>query len=144
MEFGVRKNQMVEMRDSVHLATDSYLVAGDEPRPTLLIRTPYDKDLVITSSDVAKYLDAGYAVVTQDVRGRFRSEGTFEPFHHEASDGADTIDWLVTQDFCDGSVCMAGGSYVGATQWTAASQGQSSLKAISPSITASSYFEGWT
>ena len=70
----------------------------------------------------ARYMmGRGYHVVVQDVRGKFRSEGETVMFVHEAADGSDTIDWIVEQDWCDGSVAMWGDSYYGFTQFAALS-----------------------
>ena len=92
--FTVETGVMVPMRDGVRLATDVYRPT-EGPMPTLLTRTPYNKDVVAGFSDdldLFRALRAGYAVVAQDVRGRFASEGTFDAYHQEAADGADTID----------------------------------------------------
>ncbi|MFJ9898384.1 CocE/NonD family hydrolase [Streptomyces sp. NPDC091280] len=129
---------MVAMRDGVRLATDLYLPSGhDRPLPAALVRLPYDKNSRYVFMDrIAAYLTArGYAVVVQDVRGKFRSEGETMPFVHEADDGYDTIDWIVRQEWSDGRVGMFGDSYYGATQWAAVSAGHPALKAIAPRLT---------
>ncbi len=113
------------------------------PHPTLLTRTPYDKALRGPAPFVVRAATAGYAVVIQDVRGRFTSEGPFETFVNERQDGYDTLEWLGGQPWCDGNVGMFGGSYVGLTQWQAAMSGHEALKAIVPVVTASDYHDGW-
>src|SRR5690606_24716860 len=67
----------------------------------------------------------------------------FYTFINERQDGYDTIEWLVSQPWCDGNVGMYGGSYVGLTQWQAALSGHPALKAIVPVVTASNYHDGW-
>ncbi|MGI5460143.1 CocE/NonD family hydrolase [Streptomyces sp. CA-249302] len=129
---------MVAMRDGTRLATDVYLPPDRTGRlPTALVRLPYDKNSRYVFMDrIAAYLTArGYAVVVQDVRGKFRSEGETMPFVHEADDGYDTLDWIVRQDWSDGRVGMFGDSYYGATQWAAASAGHPALRAIAPRVT---------
>ncbi|MEV6343804.1 CocE/NonD family hydrolase [Actinoplanes sp. NPDC051851] len=129
---------LVETRDGVRLATDVYLPAdAPGPFPVALTRLPYDKNGRYTFMEqIAAYLTArGYAVVVQDVRGKFRSEGETLPFVHEAADGYDTIDWIVRQEWSDGRVGMFGDSYYGATQWAAVSSGHPALKAITPRVT---------
>lgn len=99
--FTVETGVMVPMRDGVRLATDVYRPT-EGPTPTLLTRTPYNKDVVAGFSDdldLFRALRAGYAVVAQDVRGRFASEGTFDAYHQEAADGADTIAWIAAQPY---------------------------------------------
>jgi putative CocE/NonD family hydrolase len=107
----------VEMRDGTRLATDIYLPADpdtgdpiDEPRPVILDRTPYDR----TGGRLRHgewYASRGYVIAIQDVRGRFDSEGDFYINANEAEDGADTVEWLAEQDFCDGQVATLGTSY---------------------------------
>jgi len=135
---------MVPMRDGVKLATDIYL-PDVLPAPALLARTPYDKGRVEAFSDdldLSRSLRAGYAVIVQDVRGRFASEDVFEPFRHEAEDGADTVAWVAAQEWCDGAVGMFGKSYLGATQWHAAITTPPALRAFAPSMTPSGIYEG--
>ena len=86
----------------------------------------------------------GYAVVIQDVRGRHASGGEWYPYANEAIDGYDTIDWIASQSWSDGTVGMFGISYHGATQWLAATEAHPALKAIVPGVTADSYYDSWT
>ena len=83
-------------------------------------------------------------MLTQDCRGRFASDGVFTCFVDEARDGYDTIEWAARQPWANGKVGTFGASYMGATQWLAATQAPPSLKAMVPSITASDYHDGWT
>jgi putative CocE/NonD family hydrolase len=108
---------MVETRDGVGLATDIYRPADpetrepiDDPRPVILDRTPYDR----TGGRLRHgewYASRGYVVAIQDVRGRFDSEGDFYINKHEAEDGADTVEYLADQPYCDGQVVTLGTSY---------------------------------
>jgi uncharacterized protein len=127
---------MVRMRDGVRLATDVYL-AGDEAAETVLVRLPYDKvgDYTFIPLIARYFVDHGYHVVAQDVRGKFRSEGESLIFVNEAADGFDTLDWIVQQPWSNGVVGMFGDSYYGYTQWAAASTNHPALRAISPRVT---------
>lgn len=137
------------MRDGVHLATDVYLPRGTRSRggrfPTLLARLPYGKRGPIAfMPDLAAYLnDSGYAVVVQDVRGKFSSEGDIDPFVHEMADGSDTLTWIVTQAWSDGDVGMFGDSYYGYTQWAAAMNDHPALRAIAPRVTSTQIASDW-
>ena len=111
-----KQTHMVAMSDGVRLATDVFLPAGEGPWPVVLSRTPYNK----AGGSPTGYLRRGYAVVKQDMRGRFASEGENLPFvacgwgeHH---DGADTVAWIRKQAWCSGKVATAGGSALGITQ----------------------------
>lgn len=123
----------VPMRDGVVLSANLYRPSGAGQFPTILVRTPYGKGKAITAGYQA-FVDRGYAVVTQDVRGRHDSEGEFTSTQQEGPDGSDTIDWIARQSWSDGKVGMIGGSYVGIVQWKAALQNNPHLKAIFPVV----------
>jgi putative CocE/NonD family hydrolase len=116
--------------------------------PTLLQRTPYDKGDPFVAQhhaglDPLRAAEAGYAVVIADVRGRGRSDGSFEPFVNERADGVDTIAWVTRQPWSDGRVGTYGVSYIGATQMLAASARPAALAAIAPHETTFGYRSGW-
>ena len=77
----------------------------------------------------------GYAVVIQDVRGRYRSDGEFRPYENEGRDGYDTIEWAARQPWSNGAIGTFGLSYPGAVQWLAAVQAPPHLKAMVPAMT---------
>lgn len=146
MSLVVEKNVMVGMRDGTRLATDVYRPEGSGAFPTIVQRLPYNKELPVLVNfcfDVLRAAQAGYAVVVQDTRGQFQSEGTFDAFSDEARDGADTIAWAAAQPWSSGAVGMTGGSYFGATQWLAATEAPDALRAIAPFVTTDQYYEGW-
>jgi uncharacterized protein len=111
------------VRDGVTLYADVYRPAGEGPHPVLLMREPYDKSTAQTGSGYAHpswWAGQGWVVVVQDCRGRFRSEGEWYPFVHEAEDGYDAVAWASRLSGADGRVAMYGFSYPGATQLLAA------------------------
>jgi putative CocE/NonD family hydrolase len=128
LERGVR----VPMRDGVHLSTDVYRPAKDGKYPAILVRTPYKKEMSELTGRF--YARRGYAVAVQDCRGRFGSEGTWEPFVHEPKDGHDAVEWVAAQPWCTGKVGMIGGSYLGWVQWWAASERPPHLVTIIPNV----------
>ena len=77
------------MRDGVDLVTDVHMPAEGGPFPTVITRTPYDRGdedyLLPTAIDLAQ---RGFAVATQDTRGRYDSGGDWYPVINEARDGA--------------------------------------------------------
>jgi putative CocE/NonD family hydrolase len=137
-----RQNIRVPMRDGISLSTDLYLPEGHGPFPVMVSRTPYDNTLEWLVAKGRRLADTGYAVAIQDVRGRFDSEGTYEPFRDEGPDGADTVAWLAAQPWSSGKVGMFGRSYSGWTQWTTATEDAPALKAIAPRVMATDLHQG--
>ena len=103
---------MVPMRDGVKLSTSVCLPDVDGRWPTVLTRTPYNKDRQETAS-ARNYTSRKYARVIQDVRGRFKSEGKYRPWLDDILDGYDTVEWIAAQPWSDGKVGMIGGSAPG-------------------------------
>lgn len=130
--YEIRKETvMIPMRDGVRLSTDIFFSGGlNEMKPVILIRTPLNK----TSMGYISYYFAsqGYVVAVQDVRGRFSSEGNWEPFINEGEDGYDAIEWLAKQEWSNGKVGMMGGSYMAHVQFLAAIQNPPHLSTIIP------------
>ena len=124
------------MRDGVVLRGDVWRPSSSGRFPVLVYRTPYDRRHAQgAKSTVARAAQRGYAVVVQDVRGRYGSGGDFEPYRNEGRDGFDTIEWAAAQPWSDGSVGTFGLSYPGAVQWLAAVESPPHLKAMAPAMT---------
>ncbi|MGA2351745.1 MAG: CocE/NonD family hydrolase [Terracidiphilus sp.] len=138
----VERNVAMKTRDGVTLRADIYRPAGDGNFPVLLQRTPYSKEY--TAVFGRRAAARGFMVVTQDVRGRFTSEGEWYTFKHESDDGYDAVEWAAALPHSNGKVGMFGGSYVGATQMLAAISHPPHLAGICPVVTASNYHENWT
>src|SRR5262245_58158256 len=134
----VERDVAVPMRDGVKLQADVLRPAGAGPFPTLVYRTPYDRKRAEDDAVVAGALARGYAVVLQDVRGRYGSQGEFVPYMNEGRDGFDTIEWAAAQPWSTGAVGTWGLSYPGAVQWLAAVESPPHLKAMVPAMTFSS------
>lgn len=129
------RDVMIPMRDGVKLATDIYLPAregraADGKFPVILMRTPYNKESA--SGDANAFVPEGYAVVLQDVRGRYKSEGHWLALRTDPDDGFDTTKWIGAQPWCDGKIGTIGSSYAGATQHAMAIAGAPYLKAMIP------------
>ncbi len=119
----------VTTRDGIRLATDIRLPEGPGPFPVILSRTPYGRHLpggrentaanptIATPDDFAAFYTAnGYAMVVQDTRGRFGSDGAFVKYLTDGHDGEDTMRWLRAQPWCNGQVVTLGLSYGAHTQ----------------------------
>lgn len=123
------------MRDGVVLRADVVRPQAGGPFPTLVYRTPYGKTATTDGAIVGKAVARGYAVVVQDVRGRYKSDGVYEPYRHDGEDGFDTIEWAATQPWSNGRVGTFGLSYPGAVQWLAAVESPPHLVAMVPAMT---------
>lgn len=147
-DITVTRDVMVEMRDGVSLATDIYRPTNADNCPTIVHRNPYNKSsggsvagLMVNPLDAVQ---AGFAVIVQDARGRFKSEGDWVPFEHEADDGYDTIEWAAAQPWSNGKVGIYGSSYHGVTTTQAVAANPPSLEAAIAYLTGANYHDGWT
>jgi len=141
----VEKDVPIPMRDGVRLYGNVYRPRAEGPFPVVLIRMPYGKDEFYCFMPwIGKFwAGKGYACVVQDVRGRFASEGEWDPFVNEIDDGYDTLEWISRQPWCDGNIGATGESYYGYTTWAAALSGHPNLKAIAPSTTSMDIYGTW-
>lgn len=123
----------VPLSDGVRTCANVFRPAAGGRFPAILIRTPYGKGTDLMAA-YRVFIDRGYAVVLQDVRGRYDSSGHFDPLAQETADGDDTVNWIARQPWSDGQVGMIGGSYLGIAQWKVASLNNPHLKAIFPVV----------
>ena len=158
-----KRELYIPMRDGVKLFTSLYIPNANAAKHSfLLTRTPYscapygEKNLknFAARGHYKEYLKEGYIMVTQDVRGRWMSEGDFadvRPYKtdkkgtetDEASDTYDTIDWLVKNiENNNGNVGVFGISYPGFYSTMAALSNHPALKAVSPQAPVTDWFMG--
>lgn len=141
-------NVPARMRDGTILYADVYRPVTHDPVPVILMRTQYNKEAAQVQPSRFQtprwFASHCYIVVIQDIRGQYASKGTFYEYAHDRDDGYDTVEWAAHLPGSDGKVGMYGSSYVGATQWLAATATPPALKTIVPSNTASDYYDGWT
>ncbi len=140
----IERDVEATMRDGTVLSANVYRPNTQEPLPVLLTRLPYGKDLPLGTAllDPVKAAAAGYLVVIQDTRGRYRSSGEWWPFASEFEDGYDTVEWAAGLPGSSGDVALFGGSYFGETQWQAAVMQPPHLRALFPQITWTNYLNG--
>lgn len=124
----IARHVRVPMRDGVRLATTLFLPDGGGRFPAVLVRTAYNR----VGFDGRPFVERGMALVVQDCRGRYGSEGEWRPFVHEADDGYDTLEWIARQPWCNGQVGMFGDSYLAATQFYLAPTGHPLLRCLNP------------
>ena len=113
-------NVRIPMRDGVQLSADIYFPNATGRLPVILNRTPYDNSWSSITTSAKHWANMGYIYVAQDCRGRFDSDGQWDPFFHEGDDGRDTLKWIMQQPWSNGKVGMLGSSYGGWVQWWAA------------------------
>lgn len=140
----VTRGLPVPMPDGATLYADHMRPRAPGSYPTILIRTPYGRPseagpLAPLYGAPLLFAERGYNVIVQGARGRFRSEGDFEPFVREREDGQATLAWVAAQPWFDGSLGMWGLSYYGYTQWAVAADAPPFLKALVPVITTSRF-----
>ncbi len=117
-------DEFLEAGDGVKLATSVFL-PGEGKYPVLLAMTPYGR---LQLTQVAKAMtDRGFAVVIQDVRGRYDSTGSFAPVKQEREDGPITVDWIEKHPWYDPEkgIGIIGISYLSLVGFLAAAQRKS-------------------
>ena len=164
----VTTSRYVEMRDGVRLAVEVTRpalggVTESEPLPVVWTHSRYHRnpgqiipliapDLdpppdirsqVDANEDLQRLVLHGYVVAAAGVRGSGASFGRYEGLFSEAetADAIELIEWLAAQPWADGNVGMYGGSYLGITQYMAASGKPPALKAIFPDVAALDMYE---
>ncbi len=158
-----KSERYITMRDGVRLFTSMYIPKdSSEKHPILLTRTPYSCAPYGENNwrpwwnrFQREYFKEGYIMVTQDMRGRYMSEGEFHliPAYiknkkskydvDEASDAYDAIDWLIKNiPGNNGNVGVVGISYPGFSATEASLSGHPALKAVSPQAPTTDAFMG--
>jgi putative CocE/NonD family hydrolase len=151
----------IEMRDGKKLFTSIYSPKDTlEKSPILLFRTPYNSEpggedaFNIFVSLYYRFIEEGYILAFQDVRGRFMSEGNFvnvRPFIpkkkrqqiDEASDTYDTAEWLIKNvNNNNGRIGVTGVSYPGFYATMAILADHPAIKAVSPQAPVTNWFLG--
>ena len=142
------RNVKVPMRDGVQLACDVVRPRESGRYPVLVVRSPYGKDAYVDDPghSVWFFAQRGYVVVTQDCRARFGSEGErYDPLFQEVEDGYDTVEWAARQSWSNGRVGTTGQSYMGATQYTLATNNPlpPHLQVMAPVSASSDFHQSW-
>src|SRR5438445_3420733 len=108
-EVKASRGQKVRMRDNVRLSVDLYRPAAEGRYPGILVLTPYDNNGAGLRQRASWFARRGYAVAVADARGRYDSEGDWDPFGAKhKTDGHDLVEWLAKEPWCSGRVGMMG------------------------------------
>lgn len=139
------QHQPIPMRDGVTLYADIYRPERAGKHPTIVVRTPYgvQREGVGVHDRLILLARMGYAVVNTDCRGRYESEGAWDPFRAEAQDGYDIIEWAAKQPWSTGKIATQGGSYLGHVQWAAMGEQPPSLVAAFPAVASTNLYSNW-
>lgn len=138
----ITKNIETPMRDGCILRGDLFLPDEGGCFPTILIRTPYEKDEMTVRPRFnypGLYTEAGYAVFIHDCRGTGKSDGRYQPWLCDAEDGYDIVEWIAEQPWSTGKIGMLGSSNLGATQLLTASMRPPHLCCIAPAGTSAGF-----
>lgn len=152
----LERDVAIKLRDGVTIYADVFRPTGGEACPAILAWSPYGKEIggqilddvpmrsgvpmnatsgleKFEGPDPAYWVAHGYAVVNPDKRGAYMSEGDLLYWGHEdALDGCDVIEWIASQDWCNGKVGMSGNSWLTVSQWFIAAERPEHLTAIAP------------
>eukprot|EP00397_Hematodinium_sp_SG-2012_P027260 GEMP01028632.1.p1 GENE.GEMP01028632.1~~GEMP01028632.1.p1 ORF type:complete len:668 (+),score=113.72 GEMP01028632.1:61-2064(+) len=101
--------------DGVSLATSVFVPQTGTQFTTCVMRTPYGRQLLGFLAE-ALFM-SGFAVVVQDVRGRFASEGKFDMLQSDKSDSLRLLQWIQEQEWANGDIISMGWSYMAILQY---------------------------
>ena len=154
----IEKDIYIKMRDGIRLAADIYRPDSDEKFPALLAFSPFGKELQaltltlppqqrpnplwdgsIEAGNMNYIVPRGYVHVIADGRGTGYSEGEYCGIGGiggaaHGKDGYDLVEWIASQDWCNGNVGMIGISIYGMIQMLTAAEQPPHLKAICPGV----------
>jgi putative CocE/NonD family hydrolase len=141
----VDHHKAIRLRDGVTVYADVYRPSREGRYPTLVVRTPYgvQRENSGIHDKLISLARMGYAVVNTDVRGRYESEGQWDPFRAEAKDGYDVVEWAAKQPWSSGKVATQGGSYLGHVQWATLGEQPPSLVAAFPAVASTNLYKNW-
>jgi putative CocE/NonD family hydrolase len=134
----IDRKVMVPMRDGIRLATDIYRPKNATgPVPVIWVRTPYNFNYWDVANgvpaDMNRILTAvkhGYAMVIQNERGHFFSEGNYDILGAPRTDGDDMLKWLSSQSWSSGKVGTTGCSSTAEYQMGIAALGNPAYAAM--------------
>jgi putative CocE/NonD family hydrolase len=130
----------VKMRDGIELSTILYVPAESGKFAAVLTRTPYSAKGYLAAVELLKKVGS-LAVVLQDTRGRYDSDGFFIPFK-EKEDTLDTIAWIKEQDWSNGQIIILGPSYLGYVGLQVLDEESSSINALLAPMTFTRPYDG--
>lgn len=131
--YHIRDSLLIPTRDGARVSAIVVRPKRQQgPLPVIFFFTIYtDGSNLCIAKEAA---DKGYVGVVANTRGKRLSNEVTTPYEHDGNDAADVINWISRQTWCNGSIGMYGGSYVGFTQWAAVKNGvPPALKTIVPS-----------
>ncbi|WP_200816915.1 CocE/NonD family hydrolase [Chitinophaga eiseniae] len=131
--YDIRDSLLISTRDGASVSAIVVRPRHQQgPLPVIFFFTIYtDGGNLCIAKEAA---DKGYVGVVANTRGKRLSPEIAMPYEHDGNDAHDVINWISRQSWCNGSIGMYGGSYVGFTQWAAIKEGvPPALKTIVPS-----------
>ncbi len=140
-EMTIDRDVMIPMRDGVRLQADVYRPTAPGRYPVLVSRSPYGRAGGVTGANY--WVPHGYAILSQDCRGRFGSEGEYYPIADDGQDGYDTVEWAAEQPWSNGEIGTIGQSYLAADQHVLAPTRPPHLKAMVPISASSDFHQSW-
>ncbi len=128
------------MRDGITLSADVYLPLSGGPHPTIYQWTPYESTRERFVAWGVWFARRGYAAVVSDVRGRYESDGEFDPWRPDGQDAQDSLTWAAGEQWCNGRIGTWGRSYGAIVQWQLMHLGHPNLSCIAPQVIHDDYF----
>lgn len=134
-KYNIQDSVLIKTKDGATISAIVVRKKGDSTsKPVLLQSTIYVRDKGRDIATLKEAADNGYVGVISYTRGKRFSPDEIFPYENDGNDTYEVIDWISKQKWCNGSVGMFGGSYVGFTQWAACKKMHPALKTIVPYV----------
>jgi putative CocE/NonD family hydrolase len=131
-KYNIQDSVLITMPDGGTVsATIIRKSSFNKPMPVVMMYNIYAGSSESMAKEIA---NENYVGVIVNTRGKYVSKNTIEPFEHDANDAYYAIDWISKQSWCNGSIGMFGGSYLGFSQWSATKKLHPALKTIVPQV----------
>lgn len=130
MEFDIERNVRIKVEDGTDIVGDIYIPDGNPPFPSIVFRTPYNRDDERFRKYARFFASNGFVFLNSDVRGRGDSDGEFLPYFKEGKDGRDLVEWAAAQPWSNSRVGTFGASYSARIQWLTALERPKGLSAM--------------
>ena len=132
--FEMEQNLLIDISDTVQCSATIVRPKSENGKIPAIIYYNIYADSVTNIAYAQELAFMGYLGVVVNTRGKTHSKNTIRPFEYDAEDAYKILDYVSNHKWCDGTIGMLGGSYLGFSQWAAVKSFHPALKTIVPQV----------